>query len=118
MYPYWVFLEGMASPTADTSNLCGSLVEFLASTTNVISPGVRRDLPLSLGISLHPAGIMLETLTRLQCCMPASLSANSKDWSCSLCLPTTFVRKKCFGITPLVFQRPPLLAFGRLKETR
>jgi len=41
---------------------------------------------------------MLETLTRLQCWMPASLRANSKDWSCSLCLPTPFVRKKHLGI--------------------
>ncbi len=41
---------------------------------------------------------MLETLTRLQCCMPAFLKANSNDWSCSLCLPTPLVRKKYFGI--------------------
>jgi len=41
---------------------------------------------------------MLDTLTRLQCWMPASLRANSNDWSCSLCLPTPFVKKKYFGI--------------------
>lgn len=41
---------------------------------------------------------MLDTLTRLQCWMPASRRANSKDWSCSLCLPTPFVKKKYFGI--------------------
>ncbi len=41
---------------------------------------------------------MLDTLTRLQCWMPASRSASSKDWSCSLCLPTPFVKKKYFGI--------------------
>ena len=41
---------------------------------------------------------MLETLTKLHICIPASLRANSKDWSCSLCLPTPFVRKKYLGI--------------------
>jgi len=41
---------------------------------------------------------MLDTLTKLHICMPASLKANSNDWSCSLCLPTPFVKKKYFGI--------------------
>ena len=41
---------------------------------------------------------MLDTLTRLHICMPASRRANSNDWSCSLCLPTPLVKKKYFGI--------------------
>ena len=85
-------------PIDDAASLCGSLVEFLAMTTNVISPGCTIFKPFSLGSCSHPGGTMLETLTKLHICMPASLRANSKDWSCSLCLPTPFVRKKYLGI--------------------
>ena len=67
-------------------------------TTKVISPGLIIFRPFSRGSSSHAGGTMLETATRLHCWMPASLSASSKDWSCSLCLPTPLVRKKYFGI--------------------
>lgn len=76
----------------------GSLVAFLASITKVTSPGVSMTLPLSFGMTLHPGGTMLETCTRLQCCIPASLSASSNDWSFSLCLPTPLVRNRRLGI--------------------
>src|SRR4030042_3220786 len=82
----------------DATSLCCSLVAFLAKTTKVISPGCTIFKPCSLETILHPGGTMLETFTRLQYWMPASLSANSKDCSCSLCLPTPFVRKKNLGI--------------------
>ncbi len=41
---------------------------------------------------------MLDTVTMLQCCMPASLKASSKDDKFSLCFPEPFVKKKYFGI--------------------
>jgi hypothetical protein len=44
-----------------------------------ISPGFSITLPFSFGMITQPAGTMLETVTKLQCCIPASLSANSKD---------------------------------------
>lgn len=73
-------------------------MEFRARTRKVISPGLSIFNPCSNVMSLHPGDIMLETLTRLRCCIFASLRANSKDCNCSLCLPTPFVRKKYFGI--------------------
>ncbi len=88
----------MANPTAAATSRFGSRVEFLASITKVTSPGVSITRPFSFGMTLQPTGTMLETWTRLQCWIPASLSASSKDWSFSLCVPTPFVRKSCFGI--------------------
>lgn len=67
-------------------------------TTKVISPGCIIFSPFSRVTCSHPGGTMLETATRLHIWMPASLNANSNDWSCSLCLPTPFVKKKYFGI--------------------
>src|SRR5438270_8408192 len=49
---------------------------------------------------------MEETRTRFCAAIPASLSANSKDVSLSLCLPTPLVRKMRFGT---IF-KPNLLA--------
>jgi len=88
----------MATPTEDATRRCGSFVALRAITTNVISPGWIIFKPFSRVTSLHPGGTMLETLTRFAICIPASRKANSNDWSCSLCLPTPFVKKKYFGI--------------------
>src|SRR5436309_15507122 len=49
---------------------------------------------------------MEETRTRFCAAIPASLSANSKDVSLSLCLPTPLVRKMRFG----TMFKPNLLA--------
>ena len=43
---------------------------------------------------------MLETLTKLNWAMPASLRASSKLESFSLCLPTPFVTKAFVGVSP------------------
>jgi len=88
----------MATPTDDAIWRWGSLVELRDMTTKVISPGWIIVRPFSLGNISHPGGTMLDTATRLHFSIPASRRASSNDWSCSLCLPTPFVRKKYFGI--------------------
>ena len=57
----------MATPIDEARSLCGSLVEFFAKTTKVISPGLSLCKPFSREISLQPGGTMLETVTKLQC---------------------------------------------------
>ena len=52
---------------------------------------------------------MLETLTRLNCAMPAFLKASSKLESFFLCLPTPFVTKAFVGV------KPPLLIKSAFK---
>ena len=91
----------MATPNDAAINLLGSSAQFLDNTTNVISPGLIILMPFSIETCLQPGGIMDDTVTRLQYCMPATLKANSKDCNFSLCTPTPFVKKKKRGINLL-----------------
>src|SRR3989339_490044 len=97
MYPYWDPSAGTATPIEDATILFGSFVEFLDMTRNTTCPGCSSLSPSSLETILHPGGRMLETDTRLNFSIPASLSAISKDWSSCLCLPTPLVLNISLG---------------------
>jgi len=93
---------GNASPIDAARSLLGSFVSALAMTTNVIWPGLRSFSPSFLGMILQWGGKIEETLTRLQCCIPASLRAISKEASRSLCFPTPLVKKIFVGIILII----------------
>src|SRR5437773_6572199 len=86
----------------------GSRVEFSAITAKTTSPGWRYCRPSLREINLQLGGKMEETRTRFCAAMPASRSANSKEVSRSLCLPTPLVRKIRLGTSSL----PKLMSSG------
>src|SRR5438552_9343007 len=98
----------MATPILDAIRRCGSRVEFSATTENVTSPGYKYFRPSLREINLQLGGKMEETRTRFCAAMPASRSANSKEVSRSLCLPTPLVRKIRLGTSSL----PKLMSSG------
>src|SRR5437016_6585756 len=98
----------MASPMLDATRRCGSRTEFSATTAKTTSPGLKYFSPAVRGISLQLGGKMEETRTRFCAAMPASRSANSKEVSRSLCLPTPLVRKIRLGTSSL----PKLMSSG------
>src|ERR1700761_5507043 len=91
----------MATPMLETTRRCGSRVEFSATTANTTSPGERYFNPSFRVTSLHCGGKIEETRTRFCAAMPASRSANSKEVSRSLCLPTPFVKNRRLGTMSL-----------------
>src|SRR5438067_356010 len=98
----------MATPILDAIRRCGSRVEFSATTENVTSPGYKYFRPSLREINLQLGGKMEETRTRFCAAMPASRSANSKEVSRALCLPTHLVRKIRLGTSSL----PKLMSSG------
>src|SRR5438105_11520630 len=98
----------MATPILDAIRRCGSRVEFSATTENVTSPGYKYFRPSLREINLQLGGKMEETRTRFCAAMPASRSANSKEVSRSLCLPTPLVKKIRLGTSSL----PKLMSSG------
>src|SRR5438105_13956038 len=98
----------MATPILDAIRRCGSRVEFSATTENVTSPGYKYFRPSLREINLQLGGKIEETRTRFCAAMPASRSANSKEVSRSLCLPTPLVRKIRLGTSSL----PKLMSSG------
>src|SRR5438477_5678421 len=98
----------MATPILDAIRRCGSRVEFSATTENVTSPGYRYFRPSLREINLKLGRKMEDTRTRFCAAMPASRSANSKEVSRSLCLPTPLVRKIRLGTSSL----PKLMSSG------
>src|SRR5919108_1724580 len=98
----------MATPMLEAMRRCGSRVEFSATTENVTSPAYKYFRPSLREINLQLGGKMEETRTRFCAAMPASRSANSKEVSLSLCLPTPLVRKIRLGTSSL----PKLVSSG------
>src|SRR5215469_9358109 len=81
----------------DATSLCGSRVEFSATTAKTTSPGERYFRPSLRGMSLACGGKIDDTRTRFCAAIPASRSANSKEVRRSLCLPTPLVKNSRFG---------------------
>src|SRR5208283_3163180 len=91
----------MATPIDEASNLCGSWVEFSATTANTTSPGCRYVSPCDRGTSLQLGGKMEETRTRFCAAIPASRSASSKEVRRSRCFPTPLVKNIFLGTMSL-----------------